>query len=54
LAEPVKKEKESDSTGIDASRSGKDLPAKVSPEILIQETDVRDLFTPNMLLDGNV
>jgi hypothetical protein len=54
LAQPSRKEKESESTGIDASRSGKDLPAKESPEMLIQETDVRELVTPDMLLDGNV
>ena len=46
--------KESHPTGIDESKSGKDFPAKQSPEILIQEANVRELPTPDMLLDGHV
>ena len=54
LVQPSIAGKESHPTGIDASKSGKDLPAKQSPEILIQEANVRELPTPDMLLDGHV
>ena len=54
LAQPLKIEKESDPSGVDPSRSRKDLPAKnYSTGILIQETDVRELPTSDMVLHGN-
>jgi hypothetical protein len=54
LVQPSIAVKESHPTGIDARKSGKDLPAKQSPEILILEANVREQPTPDMILDGHV